>query len=111
MVELNNFPNVKLVKFNEIDEVDLAFFEKTLERFFKKVGVESSLRLALKDYAKGGLRVQHEIHGTLLVGSKKFFAYSTGWKLFEVVSDVLTKLIKETEKEFKKKYFFLNYLF
>jgi len=102
MVVLENFPNVKLVKFNEIDEVDLAFFQKTLERFFKKVGEDSSLQLALKDYAKGGLRVQHELHGTLTIDSKSFFASAEGWKLFEVISEVLNKLTKETEKAVKK---------
>jgi len=103
MVVVDNFPNVKLVKFNEIDEVDLAFFQKSLERFFKKVGDDTELQLALKDYAKGGLRVQHEVHGTLTIKSKKFFASAEGWKLFEVISDVLTKLTKEVEKEAKKK--------
>lgn len=102
MVVLENFPNVKLVKFGEIDEVDLAFFEKSLERFFKKVGEDANLQLSLKDYAKGGLRVQHEVHGTLLIGSKKFYAEEEGWKLFEVISDVLNKLVKETEKSIKK---------
>ncbi len=102
MVVLENFPNVTLVKFDKIDEVDLAFFEKSLERFFKKVGTNTKLQLALKDYAKGGLRVQHEIHGTLTIGVKKFYASAEGWKLFEVVSEVLSKLIKETEKEIKK---------
>ena len=103
MVVLENFPNLKLVKFNEIDEVDLAFFEKSLERFFKKVGEDAQLQLALKDYAKGGLRVQHELHGTLTIGAKKFFASTEGWKLFEVISNVLDKLIKESEKDIKKR--------
>jgi hypothetical protein len=103
MVVLENFLNVKLVKFNEIDEVDLAFFEKSLERFFKKVGEDAQLQLALKDYAKGGLRVQHELHGTLTLGSKKFFASTEGWKLFEEISNVLDKLVKESEKELKKR--------
>ena len=102
MVVLENFPNVTLVKFDKIDEVDLAFFEKAIERFIKKVGADAKLQLALKDYAKGGLRVQHELHGTLSIGAKKFYASAEGWKLFEVVSDVLAKLIKETEKEVKK---------
>lgn len=102
MVAIDNFSNVKLVKFNEIDEVDKAFFQKSLERFFKKVGEDATLQLALKDYAKGGLRVQHELHATLTVGSKKFYASSEDWKLFEVISQVLAKLIKETEKESKK---------
>ncbi|HPM85805.1 MAG: hypothetical protein PHY04_02960 [Candidatus ainarchaeum sp.] len=96
------FANVKLVKFKDIDEVDLALFEKSLEKFFQKVGFETRLELSLKDYAKGGLRVQHEVHGKLLVGSKKFFASSEGWKLFEVVSNVLSSLVKEFNKDSKK---------
>lgn len=94
--------NVELVKFPEVDEVDLAFFEKALERFFSKVGSEAKLQLSLKNYAKGGMRVQHEVKGVLLVGSKKFFAKQEGWKLFGVVSKVLSNLVKKTKKEFKK---------
>jgi ribosome-associated translation inhibitor RaiA len=98
----DKFPNVKLVKFPEIDEVDLAFFEKSLEKFFSKVGTDATLQLSLKDYAKGGLRVQHEVHGTLKIGSKSFFAEEEGWKLFEAIANVLTKLTKETMKASKK---------
>ncbi|MGI6589186.1 MAG: hypothetical protein ACOX1V_00795 [Candidatus Iainarchaeum sp.] len=102
-MSFGKFKNVKLVKFKEIDEVDLAFFEKSLERFFQKVGPDAKLELYLKDYAKGGLRVQHEVKGTLYVGSKTFFSTSKGWKLFSVVSKVLSGLVKNFNKDSKKK--------
>lgn len=91
--------NVRLVKCPAFDEVDSGLFEAALERFFKKVGGGSDLQLSFKEYAKGGLRVQHEVHATLSINGGKFFAEKKGWLLLEVVQDVL----KALEKELKKK--------
>ncbi|MFA6064861.1 MAG: hypothetical protein WCW44_02420 [archaeon] len=99
MVELKSFPNVKFVKFPEIDEVDLGLIEKSLASFFKKVGDDAKLTLALKEYKKGGLRSQHEIHGTLLVNGKSYFADFEDWQLLEVLQHIL----KVLEKEYLKK--------
>jgi ribosome-associated translation inhibitor RaiA len=99
------FPNVEFVKFPDMDEVDLGLLEKALEHFMSKVPCkgEVKLHLSLKDYAKGGLRAQHELHGTLIVDGKKYFAHETNWKLLEVIQDVLKKLEKEVQKEHSKK--------
>ena len=102
MVELKNFPNVKLVKFPEIDEVDLALVEKALSAFLKKVGEDAKLTLALKEYKKGGLRSQHEIHGTLIVNGKSYFADFEDWQLLEVLQHVLKVLEKEYLKQISK---------
>jgi|GEM_PF-1024276 len=99
MVELKNFPNVKLIKFPELDEVDLGLLEKSAGSFFKKVGSDAQVSLSLKEYKKGGLRAQHEVHGSLIVGGKSFFANHEDWQLLEVVQHVL----KVLEKEFLKK--------
>jgi len=91
--------NVKLVKFPELDEVDLGLFNTALAHFFKRVGDGVTLQLSLKEYNKGGLRAQHEIHATAVLNGDKFFAEHTDWLLLEVVQHVL----KTLEKEIKKK--------
>lgn len=102
MVELKNFPNVKLIKFPEVDEVDLALVEKSLTSFFKKVGEDAKLSLVLKEYKKGGLRAQHEIHGTLIVNGKSYFADYEDWQLLEVIQHILKVLEKEYLKKVSK---------
>ncbi len=91
--------NVKLVKFPELDEVDLELFNKAIAHFVKKVGPDVELQLSLKQYKKGGLRAQHEIHAKAVLGRGTFFAEHTDWQLLEVVQRVL----KTLEKEIKKK--------
>jgi len=100
-----DFPNVEFVKFPEMDEVDQGLLVKALEHFMNKVPYmkDVKLHLSLKDYARGGLRSQHELHGTLMVDGKKYFASETNWKLLEVIQDVLKKLEKEVQKEHEKK--------
>ena len=102
MVSINGFPNVVLVKFPEIDEVDLGFVSKALEHFFNKVGAGAKLQLTLKEYKKGGLKSQHEIHAKLIVGNKSFFAEDESWQLLKTVQNVLKKLEKEVLKESSK---------
>ena len=99
-----SFPNVEFLKFPDVDEVDAGILEKNLEHFSRKVvlGGETKLHLAHKEYAKGGLRVQHEIHAKLIMGSKQFFAKETDWKLLEVVQNVLKKLEKEVLRAHEK---------
>lgn len=99
------FPNVEFVKFPEVDEVDQGLVQKALEHFMKKVPYknEVKLHLSLKEYAKGGLRAQHELHATLTLDGKRFFAQETDWKLMTVIQDVLKKLEKEVLKEHSKK--------
>ena len=96
------FPNVKLVKFPKLDEIDSALVGKALEHFFRKVGDNAELVLSMKEYAKGGLRVQHELHGKLIINGKSFFAEDTGWQLLEVVQSVLKALEKEFSKAFSR---------
>lgn len=90
--------NVKLVKFGAMDEVDERVFESALERFFKKVGEDAQLQLSLKEYKKGGLRAQHELHAALKLGGKTFYAERKGWLLLEVIQDSLKVLEKEVKK-------------
>jgi hypothetical protein len=102
MVELENFPNVKFVKFPEVDEVDLALIEKALASFYKKFDGSAKLTLSLKEYKKGGLRAQHELHGTLAVDGKSYFASHEEWQLLEVIQHVLKVLEKEYLKQQSK---------
>ncbi|MFA5125658.1 MAG: hypothetical protein WC462_01495 [archaeon] len=103
MVNLSEFPNVKLIKFPELDEVDLALVSKALTHFFKKVGSDSELQLSLKEYKKGGLRAQHEVHARLTINGKSFFAEYVDWQLLETIQNVLKKIEKEISKEINKK--------
>jgi hypothetical protein len=91
--------NVKLVKFPELDEVDSGLFESALAHFLKKVGDSAQLQLSLKQYKKGGLRSQHEIHAKLVLRGSEFFAQREGWLLLEVVQAVLKVLEKEVKKK------------
>ncbi|VVB74427.1 Uncharacterised protein [uncultured archaeon] len=95
--------NVELVKFPEFDEVDEKLFESALSHFFKKVGEDAKLHLDLKQYKKGGLRIQHEVHGTLSIRGKKFFASNEDWILINTLQSVLDKLAKEVKKADSKK--------
>ena len=97
--------NVSLIKFPVLDEVDEALFTTALEHFFRKVSVDEKdcqLSLSMKEYKKGGLRSQHELHASLRLGNKSFFAHETGWLLLEVVQSVLKKLEKEVLKQHSK---------
>jgi len=91
--------NVKLVKFPEFDEVDVKLFEGALDRFFKKIDPEAMLHMSLKQYKKGGLRMQHEIHAKLDLAGDRFFAEREGWLLLDVIQDVLKVLEKEVKKK------------
>lgn len=91
--------NVKLVGFPEFDEVDEGIFSAALSRFFKKVGEDAVLQLSLKEYKKGGLRSQHEVHAKLDLLGNRFFAERTGWLLLEVLQDVLKVLEREVKKK------------
>jgi ribosome-associated translation inhibitor RaiA len=95
--------NVKLVKFPKMDEIDSGLFEKAVESFFEKIGSDSELVLSLKDYAKGGLRVQHELHAKVFINGKTFFAEEKGWKLLGVIQKALDVLEKEVKKDFSKR--------
>ncbi|MEK6958971.1 MAG: hypothetical protein AABW59_02910 [archaeon] len=100
------FPNVEFSKFPEIDEVDSALLYKTLEHFFKKVSIEegdTKLHLTVKEYKKGGLRAQHEVHANLFLGGKQYFSQVTGWQLLEAVQESLKKVEKEVQKVHSKK--------
>jgi len=98
---MKRFDNVELVKFPEIDEVDNALMVGHFERFLSKVPVKNEDRLILssKEYAKGGLRKQHEIKARLILDGKAFFASTTGWQLLETTQDVLKKLEREVLQE------------
>ena len=93
--------NVKLVKFPTTDEIDQALFEKALDHFLGKVG-NGELNLAFKEYAKGGLRVQHEVHGRYTLNGKLFVASDEKWQLLEAIQSVLKKLEKEVVKQSSK---------
>ena len=101
---LSNFPNLILTRFPEIDEVDEGLFSSALEHFFKKVSSSGEVQLTLshKGYAKGGLKVQHEVHGQLKFNGKSFFASDNTWQLLESVQSVLRKLEKEVLKQHSK---------
>jgi ribosome-associated translation inhibitor RaiA len=103
MVALEKFPNVTLVKFNDLDEIDRSLFENAISHFFGKVGPDAKLQLSLKEYKKGGLKAQHEIHGSLKVDGKSFFAEHKDWQLLGTIQNVLKKLEKEVLKEGSKK--------
>jgi ribosome-associated translation inhibitor RaiA len=96
--------HVELVKFPELDEVDSSILEKNFERFLSKVILsdEDKLILNVKEYAKGGLRRQHEIKARLSISGKFFSASDTGWQLLETVQNVLKKLEKEVLKSTSK---------
>lgn len=95
--------NVKLVKFEKFDEIDAALFEKAVTSFLEKVGSSSELTLSLEDYAKGGMRVQHELHAKIFVDGKTFFAEEKGWKLLGVIQKALDVLEREVKKDRSKR--------
>jgi len=101
---LKSFNNVELIKFPELDEIDDALMGKAFQRFLDKVGLNDEDRLVLtsKEYAKGGLRRQHEIKARLIFSKKDFTASETGWQLIETVQNVLKKLEKEVLKSTSK---------
>jgi hypothetical protein len=99
---MKNFANVELVKFPELDEVDESMLETTITNFLKKVGEDVKLHLSLKQYKRGGLRMQHEVHARALFGGRGFFASYEGWMLLDAVQRVLKKVEKEVDKAFSK---------
>ena len=97
-----SFPKVELTKIPVIDEVDAGILSKTFEHFFKKLPAEAKIHLAFKEYARGGLSKQHEIHATLEIDHEKFFASEEGWKLISTVQSVLNKLEREVSKKTRR---------
>ncbi|MDD3159362.1 MAG: hypothetical protein PHQ98_00140 [Candidatus ainarchaeum sp.] len=100
---MDRFKNLELIKFPKFDEPDTLELIKTFERFFSKSTNDSSckLSLSLKDYAKGGLRKQHEIHAKLICDGKSYFASETSWNLVECIKKVTSTLEKEAKKQSK----------
>jgi hypothetical protein len=104
VVFMSFIENVELVKFPKLDEVDASILEKSFERFLSKIVLleDDKLILTAKEYAKGGLRRQHEIKARLSISGKFFSASDTGWQLLETVQNVLKKLEKEVLKSTSK---------
>ena len=100
---MDGFENVTLAKFPELDEVDSGLFKTALSHFFKKVGEDAKLHLTVKEYKKGGLKAQHEVHAKLMFDGKEFFAEYTDWQLLGTVQQVLKKLEKEVSKDSSKR--------
>ncbi len=96
--------DVNLINFPEFDEVDLALIEKSFERFFSKVSSkgERNLSLSLKNYSRGGLKTQHEVHAKLLLDGVVFVASTKGWQLMESIQNALKKIEKEVQKSTSK---------
>jgi len=99
------FENVVISNFPELDEVDIALVGKSFESFFAKVSFLESpnLHLSYKEYSKGGLRKQHEIHAKLTANKALFFASDVGWQMLEVLQITLKKLEKEVQKKHSHK--------
>ncbi|MDD3083523.1 MAG: hypothetical protein PHP82_00705 [Candidatus ainarchaeum sp.] len=101
---MKGFDNIELIKFPDLDEIDSSILEKTFQRFLNKISImpEDKLVLTSKEYAKGGLRKQHDIKAHLIYSGKSFVASEIGWQLLETVQNVLKKLEKEVLKSTSK---------
>jgi ribosome-associated translation inhibitor RaiA len=101
---MEQFKNLELVKFPEVDEVDKSILVNNFERFFSKFDLNDSDKLTInvKDYAKGGLRRQHEVKAHFLLSGEVFVASHTDWQLIETIQNVLKKLGKEVQKSTSK---------
>jgi len=99
---MDDYGNVELVKFPEIDEVDSALLKKTFESFFNK-NPDVKLHISYKGYNKGGIKTQHEFHVKAILKGKSFFAEVVSWKLLDGVQDCLKKIERELEKELSRK--------
>ncbi len=97
-----SFPKVELTKIPVVDEVDAGILSKTFTHFFKKLPSEAKLHLSFKEYDRGGLKKQHEIHAILSIDSKKFFASEEGWELISTIQSVLDKLEREVSKKLRR---------
>jgi ribosome-associated translation inhibitor RaiA len=101
---MERFSNLELVKFPEVDEVDKSILVNNFERFFSKFDLKDAdkLTITVKDYAKGGLRRQHEVKAHFSLNNKVFAASDTDWQLIETIQNVLKKLEKEVQKSTSK---------
>jgi ribosome-associated translation inhibitor RaiA len=100
------FEQVETVHFPDVDEIDRGIVEKNFQTFLEKVnnGKElPTLHLSFKQYDKGGLKKQHEIHAKLTIDGDIFIASHTDWQLIATIQSVLTKLEKEVLKKHSKK--------
>jgi ribosome-associated translation inhibitor RaiA len=101
---MSELENVELIKFPELDEIDSALLDKNITHFFKKVPSDDvSLRLTCHDYARGGVKKQHEIKAHLILDGDTYFASDTTWQLLETVQNALRKLEKEVLKKHSSK--------
>jgi ribosome-associated translation inhibitor RaiA len=98
---MNRFNNLELVNFPEVDEIDNDLIVKHFERFFSKVNLSESdlLKISVKEYARGGLKKQHEVKAHLSLDGADFVASETNWQLIKTIQDVLKKLEKEVQKK------------
>lgn len=100
------FDRVEVSNFPEIDEIDKELIQKKFYTFLEKVsyvGVDPVLQITAKEYDKGGLKRQHEIHAKLGIGGNLFVASHTDWQLISTIQAVLDKLEKEVLKKHSKK--------
>ena len=97
---MESLKNLELSKFPEVDEVDREIIKEIFVRFLSKVNVSEDdlLHVSVKDYAKGGLRKQHEVMAKLSLAGKSFNASETNWQLIKTIQNVLKKLEKEVLK-------------
>jgi hypothetical protein len=100
---MDRFKNLELIKFPKFDEPDEELVITIFDRFFNKsfFGQDCKLSLTLKDYSKGGLRKQHEIHAKFVCGDKSFYASDIEWNLIKCIQKVIKKLESEVKKQSK----------
>jgi len=101
-----NFPNVEVSNFPEVDDIDKGIIEKNFQSFLQKVsyeGITPRLHVNVKEYEKGGIKKQHEVHARLDLDGELFVASDTDWQLIATIQAVLNKLEKEVLKKHSKK--------
>lgn len=100
-----SFDDVEVSNFPEIDEIDQGIIIKNFQNFLQKVSYECStpkLHINVKEYDKGGLKKQHEVHAKLDLNGVLFVASDTDWQLITTIQSVLDKLEKEVLKKHSK---------
>lgn len=98
--------SITITHLPDIDEIDRAFLEETLQRTFSKVErtlkSEHRMHVVYKQLGKNGLRAQTNVKLTIEGAGKTFHAEATDWKVRLATKEACRSLEAEVSKRFRR---------
>ncbi|MDP6671179.1 MAG: hypothetical protein QGI60_05200 [archaeon] len=94
---------IQLSKLPEVDEIDRAkidgSIEKTYDKLEKLLNNDIFLKAHFKDFQKDGLRKKHSVQLHLSLPGIELSSSATDWNLITALQEALGKIEREAEKK------------